>query len=123
MMSFTQAIQTCLKEKYFDFKGRAPRSEYWWFALFGWAMMIILSILDDLIFNTASGYGFLTTIWGLLILLPSIGVGIRRLHDLDKSGWWLLISLIPIIGFFILVFFFVKQGTRGQNRFGVDPLE
>ena len=122
MMSFTEAVRTCLKEKYYNFNDRAPRSEYWWFALFGWGVTIVLSILDNLIFDNASGYGMFSTIWGIAILLPSIGVGVRRLHDLDKSGWWLLVSLIPIIGFIILVFWFVRQGTRAENRFGADPL-
>jgi len=122
MMSFTEAVRTCLKEKYYNFNDRAPRSEYWWFALFGWGVTIVLSILDNLIFNNASGSGMFSTIWGIAILLPSIGVGVRRLHDLDKSGWWFLISLIPIVGFIILVFWFVQQGTRAENRFGADPL-
>ncbi len=121
-MSIIEAVRICLKEKYFNFNDRAPRSEYWWFALFGFGMAILLSVLDSLIFKNASGYGIFSTIWGLAIILPSIGVGVRRLHDLDKSGWWLLISWIPIIGFIILVFWFIQQGTRGQNRFGADPL-
>jgi len=122
MMSFTEAVRTCLKEKYYNFNDRAQRSEYWWFALFGCGVTIVLSILDNLIFNNASGYGIFSTIWGFAILLPYLGVGVRRLHDLDKSGWWLLISLIPVVGFIILVFWFVQQGTRDQNRFGADPL-
>lgn len=121
-MSFTDAVRTCLKEKYINFSDRAARSEYWWFALFCWGVAIALSILDNLIFNDASGYGIFSTIWGLAIVVPSIGVGVRRLHDLDKSGWWLLLSCIPVIGFLILVFWFIQQGTAGQNRFGADPL-
>ena len=122
MMSFTDAVRRCLKEKYINFSDRAARSEYWWFALFCWGVAIALSILDNLIFNDASGYGIFSTIWGLAIVVPSIGVGVRRLHDLDKSGWWLLLSCIPVIGFLILVFWFIQQGTAGQNRFGADPL-
>ncbi|MEJ2134817.1 MAG: DUF805 domain-containing protein [Desulfofustis sp.] len=122
MMSFTDAVRTCLKEKYINFSDRAARSEYWWFALFCWGVAVALSILDNLIFNGASGYGIFSTVWGLAIIVPSIGVGVRRLHDLDKSGWWLLLSCIPIIGFFILLFWFIQQGTAGQNRFGADPL-
>ena len=122
MMSFTDAVRTCLKEKYINFSDRAARSEYWWFALFCWGVAIALSILDNLVFNDASGYGIFSTMWGLAIVVPSIGVGVRRLHDLDKSGWWLLLSCIPVIGFIILVFWFIQQGTAGQNRFGADPL-
>ncbi len=122
MMTFGNAIQTCLKEKYIDFNGRARRSEYWWFALFSWVGTFVLSLLDNLIFGSASGYSLLATIWGLAIFLPSIAVGVRRLHDLDKSGWWLLLCLIPLIGFLVLLFWFIQQGTRGQNRFGADPV-
>lgn len=122
MMTFNQAVQTCLKKKYLNFNDRARRSEYWWFALFGCGVSIALSVLDNLLFNNASNYGIFSTIWWMAILLPYLGVGVRRLHDLNKSGWWLLISLIPIIGVIILIFWFVQQGTRGQNRYGADPL-
>jgi len=122
MMSFGDAVKTCLIQKYANFSDRAPRSEYWWFALFCWGGTIVLSFIDSLIFGNPSGYGLLSTLWGLAILLPSIGAGVRRLHDLDKSGWWLLISLIPLIGFLILLFWFVQQGTKADNRFGPDPL-
>jgi uncharacterized membrane protein YhaH (DUF805 family) len=122
MMSFGDAVKTCLTKKYANFNDRAPRSEYWWFALFGWGVTMLLSFVDGLIFGNPSGYGLFSTLWGLAIIVPSIGVGVRRLHDLDKSGWWLLISLIPIIGFLILLFWFVQQGTSAENRFGPDPL-
>ena len=121
-MSFGDAVKTCLTQKYANFKDRASRSEYWWFALFCWGAAIVLSFLDSLVFGNPSDYGLFSTLWGLAILIPSIGVGVRRLHDLDKSGWWLLISLIPIIGFLILLFWFVQQGTSADNRFGPDPL-
>jgi len=122
MMTFGNALQVCLKEKYIDFNGRARRSEYWWFALFTWAGTIVLSFIDNLVFGVDASVGILSSIWGLAILLPSLAVGVRRLHDLEKSGWWLLLSLIPLIGFLVLLFWFVKQGTDGQNRFGADPL-
>jgi len=122
MMTFGNALQVCLKEKYVDFNGRARRSEYWWFALFTWAGTIFLSFIDNLVFGVDASVSILSSIWGLAILLPSLAVGVRRLHDLEKSGWWLLLSLIPLIGFLVLLFWFVKQGTDGQNRFGADPL-
>ena len=78
MMTFGNAVQTCLKEKYIDFNGRARRSEYWWFALFSWVGTFVLSLLDNLVFGSASGYSILATIWSLAILLPSIAVGVRR---------------------------------------------
>jgi uncharacterized membrane protein YhaH (DUF805 family) len=122
MMNFKDAVMTCLKGKYIDLNSRAQRSEYWWFALFCWGVTFFLSLLDSMIFGAESSYSVFSTIGGLVFLLPSIGVGVRRLHDLDKSGWWLLLSLIPLIGFLILLFWFVQQGTRGPNRFGADPL-
>jgi uncharacterized membrane protein YhaH (DUF805 family) len=122
MMTFGEAVRTCLVEKYVNFSGRARRSEFWWFTLFGWLVMVVLSLIEGTVFNTESGYGILTTIWGLAIILPSIGVSVRRLHDLDKSGWWLLLSVIPVIGFLVLLFWYVQQGTPGQNRFGADPI-
>lgn len=122
MMTFGEAVRTCLVEKYVNFNGRARRSEFWWFTLFGWLVMVVLSLIESTVFNTESGYGILTTIWGLAIILPSIGVSVRRLHDLDKSGWWLLLSVIPVIGFLVLLFWYVQQGTPGQNRFGADPV-
>lgn len=122
MMSFKEAVRICLKHKYLNFNDRAQRSEYWWFTLFALVGTIVLTVLDGLIFNSASDYGIFSSFWGLALLLPSIGVGVRRLHDLGKSGWWLLISFIPIVGSIVLVFWFVQQGTTGQNQYGEDPL-
>lgn len=63
----------------------------------------------------------ISSIYSLLILIPSIAVGVRRLHDLDKSGWWMLIGIIPLIGAIVLIYFFVQDGQAGSNRFGPDP--
>jgi len=115
-MDFQTSVKTCLN-KYADFSGRARRSEYWWFALANFLGGIALSIVDGVL-----GTGFLSPIWSLALLLPSLAVGARRLHDLDKSGWWLLLAFIPVIGVIILIVWFATQGTRGPNRFGPDPL-
>lgn len=123
-MTFNEAIRTCFA-KYVDFSGRASRSEYWWFVLFILLGNFVLSFFDAAIFGTAvdgQPVSVLGGIWSLALLLPSIAVGVRRLHDLDKSGWWLLLVLIPLIGFLVLLFFFVQKGTNGPNRFGPDPL-
>lgn len=121
-MDFQTAVRTCFNN-YVTFSGRAQRSQYWWFALFGILGSMLLSLVDGMMF------GFhrmdadpLSSLFSLAILLPSISVGVRRLHDRDKSGWWLLIGLIPLIGFLVLVFWFVQRGTVGPNRFGPDPL-
>ena len=111
-MGFGEAISTCFR-KYADFGGRALRSEYWFFILFQFLVVVALSIVDAVL-----GIGVLSTIASLAMLLPSIAVGVRRLHDIDKTGWWLLIGLIPLIGAIVLIVFFCQQGTEGPNRFG-----
>lgn len=123
-MDFTTAVRTVLG-KYVVFSGRAQRSEYWWFALFSFGTSVILSFIDGILFGFGSGgqsVGVLSGLFSLAVLLPSIGVAVRRLHDLDKSGWWLLLIFIPLLGFLVLLFFFVQRGTTGANRFGPDPL-
>ena len=112
-MDFMTSVKTCFR-KYADFSGRARRSELWWFALFCFAISVVLGLLDG-------GSGLLSGLWSLAILLPSLAVGARRLHDTDRSGWWLLIAFIPLIGFLVLLYFYVSQGTTGPNRFGPDP--
>ena len=126
-MTFMESVRTCLKENYCNFEGRAPRSEYWWFALFAALLGIATSILDGFLGTytvTSSGkmIGFINSIFLLAILLPSIAVAVRRLHDTDRSGWFYLLNFIPIIGWIVLIIFFVQQGTNGRNRFGDDPL-
>ncbi len=110
-------------KKYAVFDGRARRKEYWFFALFNLIAMIILSMVDATIgtYDMESGFGVLSTIYGLAVLLPSIGVGIRRLHDTDRSGWWLLIAFVPLIGGIVLLIFAVLDSTPGDNRFGPNP--
>lgn len=119
-MDFQTAIRTVLKDKYATFSGRAARSEYWWFALFSVIASSILTVIDTAIFG--SDFGVLGPIFSIAVLVPSIAVGVRRLHDLGRSGWWLLIILIPLIGILILLYFFVQKGTDGPNEHGPDPL-
>src|SRR5260370_24671688 len=91
-MSFLDAIRICFV-KYVDFSGRAPPAEYWYFALFGFIAGICFSII----------YAPLGLAFDLAILLPDLAVAVRRLHDFDRSGWWLLLALIPIIGWILLL--------------------
>jgi uncharacterized membrane protein YhaH (DUF805 family) len=110
-MDFTTAIKTVLIENYINFQGRAQRSEFWWFALFALVVSLLLSALGDV----------LAGLFALAILLPAIGVAVRRLHDVDRTGWWYLLVLIPVLGPLILIFaFFIHRGTRGENRFGPE---
>lgn len=123
-MDFQTSIKTCLS-KYATFSGRAQRSEFWWFVLFILATNAVLNVLDRMFFGIAADgqpVSVLGALFSLGIFIPNIAVGVRRLHDLDKSGWWYLLVLIPIIGFLVLLYFFVQKGSDGPNRFGADPL-
>jgi uncharacterized membrane protein YhaH (DUF805 family) len=105
-MNFADAIRTCFT-KYVDFNGRAKRPEFWW-----WALFVFLASL------VAQWIGYLPSlVVSLGTLLPSIAVGARRLHDIDKSGWWQLVGLIPFIGWIIMIWWCV-QDSKDPNRFG-----
>ncbi len=110
-MGFTQAISSCF-QKYVDFSGRALRSEYWYWSLFTFLGYVIAFIIGA----ATTGY-FLYPIFVLGTFLPSLAVSVRRLHDIDRSGWWLLIGIVPIIGEIVLFIWFVKEGTAGENSF------
>ena len=123
-MGFTEAVKTCLS-KYATFRGRATRSEYWWFVLFMALAGIAAIVVDMLIFgyNPANpeSFGVVNLLVSLALVLPSLAALVRRLHDVDRSGWWYFIVFIPIIGFIVLIVFLVKRGTPGTNRYGPDP--
>ncbi|MFY1696449.1 DUF805 domain-containing protein [Solwaraspora sp. WMMA2101] len=121
-MSFTDAVRSVFTQ-YVGFSGRARRSEYWWFALFSLLVGIVTSILDTALGTNFedSTNGVIGLLVSLALLLPSLAVAVRRLHDTDRSGWWILIGLIPIIGWIVLLVFYVQNGTPGPNRFGSDP--
>lgn len=103
-------------KKYAVFSGRAHRTEYWYFFLFNVLISIVLAIIDSVV-----GIGVLYAIYSLAVLIPSIAVGIRRLHDTDRSAWWLFISLIPLIGSIILIIFLASDGGFGDNKYGPSP--
>lgn len=120
-MGFNEAVKTCIT-KYFGFYGRARRSEYWYWVLFTFLLSLVAGILD-LIIGTDydAGGGVLSTIVSLAILAPSLAAGARRLHDTGRTGWWQLIMLIPVIGFFVLLVFFVFDSQEGENKYGPNP--
>ena len=118
-MELSQSIRTCLT-KYATFSGRAQRSEYWYFFLFLMLANIIASVLDSVIFGDIP---VLYLIIMLALLVPSITAGVRRLHDTDRSGWWLLLGLVPFVGVIVLIVFLCQRGTVGPNQFGPDPLQ
>ena len=112
-------------KKYTEFSGRSRRKEYWYFVLFNFIVSFLFIGVDVILgtFNSEAGYGVFNTAYSLAVLLPTIGVGIRRLHDIGKSGWWLLIGLIPLIGAIVLIVFFVKDSQPGENQYGPNPKE
>ena len=110
-------------KKYAVFSGRARRTEFWYFVLFNIIVTIVLSVIDRLIgtFSGASNLGILSGIYSLAVLIPTLAVAVRRLHDIDRTGWWILIGLIPLIGTIVLLVFALTPGTPGSNRYGPDP--
>ena len=105
--------------KYAVFDGRAGRPEFWWFQLGNVIASIVVGIVGRIVLGS-SGVA-LYYLYSLAVFLPSLAVGIRRLHDTDKSGWWVLIGIIPIVGWIILIVFYATSGTPGPNRFGPAP--
>lgn len=109
-------------KKYAVFEGRAHRTEFWMFVLVSVVISIVLGIVDAIIGTTAgAGGGLLQGIYGLAVLIPSLAVGARRLHDIDRSGWWQLLGLIPLVGIIILIVWWAKEGDRGPNPHGPNP--
>ena len=119
-MGFGEAITSAFRN-YVNFTGRAPRSAFWYWVLFYILVSIPVSIVDVLIAPDATVRP-LSTLLGLGLLLPYLAVDVRRLHDIDRSGWWLFIGLIPLVGAIILIVWACQRGTDGPNRFGPDPL-
>jgi uncharacterized membrane protein YhaH (DUF805 family) len=117
-MGIQEAITTCFAN-YVNFAGRAARPEYWWWVLFVIVIGVILQIVGGIILGSASGAGgVLGGLFYLATFLPGLAVSVRRLHDTDRSGWWLLLALIPIVGPLVLLYFMVQPGTAGPNQFG-----
>jgi len=111
-MNFIESIKICYK-KFFDFSGRASKSEFWWFQLYG-------IIIYGLLFVFQGDLVLLFSILSIANTFPLWAAAVRRLHDTDKSGWFVLISFIPIIGL-IIFFLLIGDGSKGKNRFGPKP--
>ena len=109
-------------KKYAVFNGRAQRSEYWFFILFNIIISIILSVLDGLLgsYDVQSGFGLLSGIYSLAVIVPSIAVTTRRLHDIGKSGWWQLIAIIPLLGAIVLIIW-LAMDSKEDNKYGENP--
>lgn len=139
-MTFGAAVQSCLS-KYATFTGRAPRSEFWWFWVFTIlveiaAMLVGGMLLTGSVMEQGMGPGmgsmhgwyvyavpnWLAGLVHLLLILPSLAVAVRRLHDVGRSGWWLLIMVVPLFGFLLLLFWWVQPSQPAQNAHGLPPL-
>jgi len=110
-------------KQYADFNGRARRKEYWMFVLFNMIFAIAAAILDNVL-GTASpelGYGIIYGIYSLAVLIPGIAVGVRRLHDIGKSGWMMFVALIPLVGFIWLIVLMATDSNPGDNQYGPNP--
>ena len=112
-------------KKYAVFSGRARRAEFWYFFLFSAIISIFLTLIDEFMglkFELrGENLGFLSTLYYIAVLIPYLAVIFRRLHDTGRSGWWILIFFIPIVGVIVAVVFLASKGTEGDNRFGPDP--
>jgi len=124
-MNIQTAVKTVLG-KYATFTGRAARSEFWWYTLFLFSLSLVLAITEGAILAPMSGFEAfapeagqpLRLLMSLALFLPSLAVTVRRLHDTDRSGWWYLIVLVPIIGILVLLYWYIQPGTEGPNQFG-----
>ena len=116
-LNFVDAVSTCFK-KYINFKDRASRSEYWYFQI----LVFPIALWNQFPSNEDSVF-FFQIILLFVVLIPAFSSGVRRLHDRDKSGWWILINFIPFVGWIILLIMLAEKGTEGPNRFGPYPLK
>jgi len=121
-MSFQEAISYCFRH-YVGFSGRAARSEYWYWVLFVVLLSIVAWLIDMTVFGfNTTGVNPISVIVALATLLPGLAVSVRRLHDIDRTGWWVLLAL-TVIGGVVLLAWACMRGTVGANSFGPDPLE
>lgn len=111
-MDFKQAVIRCLRDKYADFNGRAGRAEYWYFVLACVLVGVVLQVLH---------LGLLAVLVNLALLVPSLAVGARRLHDTGKSGWLQLVALIPLLGWLLLIYWCAQPSAEGPNQYGEGP--
>jgi uncharacterized membrane protein YhaH (DUF805 family) len=114
-LSLPDAVRSVVT-RYATFSGRARRAEYWWFFLAYVIAAVVASVIDGMI-----GISLLSWVLSLGLLVPSLAVGVRRLHDTDRSGWWLLIGLVPLVGAIVLLVLLALEGRPGPNRYGPSP--
>lgn len=122
-MNSFEYYKKCFRQ-YADFKGRARRAEYWYFVLYNWLISIAVSLVDMLTLGAGeNGMGLLGLIYSLVILIPSLAASVRRMHDTGRSGWTLLLSFIPIIGWILVIVYSCQDSQPGSNKWGANPKE
>ncbi len=117
-LTFQEAVQRALTLNYCNFNGRSSRSEYWWFFLFTFVLGVLVGVVSTF---SDTLYSVVSAVVNLALLLPGLGLAVRRLHDIDKSGWNLLLAFIPIVGAIILIVWFVKESDLQPNKYGEVP--
>ena len=120
MVTFGEAISRGFKN-YANFNGRATRAEFWWFSLFIALVDFAMSTIDTFLGLGSFGLGMLHWLWFIATILPTVAVAARRLHDINKSGWWQLLDFAIIVGWIIQVVWLIRQGDKGPNKYGPDP--
>lgn len=124
-MNFSEAVKSAFSN-YINFSGRATRPEFWWWVLFVFIILFVLGIIDGAIIAPMLGFEAfadnagqpLSLLASLGLFLPNLAVAVRRLHDIGRSGWWILIGLIPVVGFVVLIYWYVQPGSEGANEYG-----
>jgi uncharacterized membrane protein YhaH (DUF805 family) len=119
MVDFGTAVKLGF-QRYVDFSGRSTRAEYWWWYLFTVVASFALVIADTLTGNSSLG-GLLDTLFTLATIIPSLALGARRLHDTNRTGGWLLLWFVLVIGWIVLIVWAIERGDKGQNKYGPDP--
>lgn len=111
--------------KYVQFQGRSRRKEFWFFTLINAFISMACGLIDSTLQlpTVVEGYGILAALYAAFAFIPTVAVTVRRLHDQDRTGWWALIMLIPIIGILVLLYFMLQDSKAGSNRFGSNPKE
>jgi uncharacterized membrane protein YhaH (DUF805 family) len=124
MVDFGTAIKLGF-QRYFDFKARSTRAEYWWWSLFTIGVFFIALFIDGMTgtYNEDIGYGVLSGLFSLAIFIPDVALGIRRLHDINRTGWWILLWFVIVVGWIVLFVWSIEKGDKGTNKYGPDPRE
>lgn len=117
-VTFKEAVVKAIQQNYCNFSGRASRSEFWWFYLF----CIVIGWVINLVFMSSETANYIVSgVFSLALLLPNLGLAVRRLHDIGKSGWWLFLAFIPVVGIIILIVWWCKESQMEPNEYGPVP--